>query len=86
MVLAIAINDTINKGQNYKSGLATLKNMENKTFDSKIIRCVSELQTSESCFDVLTGISNIFRKMTCDDTSGKHQLDCMSHLTIQLLN
>lgn len=38
MFLAIAINDTISKGQNYKSGAAILKNMENKSFASKIIR------------------------------------------------
>ena len=38
MFLAIAINDTISKGQNYKSGVAILKNMDNKTFASKIIR------------------------------------------------
>ena len=42
MFLAIAINDTINKGQNYKSGLKVLENMENKTFASKTMRCTPE--------------------------------------------
>ena len=42
MFLAIAINDTISKGQNYKSGAAVLKNMENKTFASKAMRFTPE--------------------------------------------
>ena len=42
MFLAIAINDTISKGQNYKSGVAILKNMDNKAFASKIIRYTLE--------------------------------------------
>ena len=38
MFLAIAIS----KGQNYKSGAAVLKNMENKTFASKAMRFTPE--------------------------------------------
>ena len=42
MILAITINDTISKGQNYSSGVAILKNLENKSFSSKIMRCTTE--------------------------------------------
>ena len=38
MLLAILINDTVSKGQNYNSGAAILKNMENRSFSSKIMR------------------------------------------------
>ena len=54
MFLAIAINDTISKDQNYSSGVEILKNMENKSFSSKIMQHSNFKKKSRTTSSVVT--------------------------------